>query len=126
MEYMDLKARMARHDEIDAAIEEWTSLHSPSYVTETLQAKGVRAGAVMNIGDIIDHDPQIAHRGFYQHFRDRGTVEGVPFQLTDALQVIDPRVHELGEDTSAVLSEVLDLDAQSIASLFKNGIVGGT
>ncbi len=121
-----VEGRVVRHGEIDAAIEAWTSIRSPDDAAGALQAVGVRAGAVMNIGEIIDHDPQIAHRGFYHRFGDDGTVEGVPFQLTDAIQALDPRVHELGEDTSAVLSEVVGLGNEAIARLFENGAVGGT
>jgi crotonobetainyl-CoA:carnitine CoA-transferase CaiB-like acyl-CoA transferase len=120
-----VKGRVVRHGEIDAAIEAWTSIRSPDDAAGALQAVGVRAGAVMNIGEIIDHDPQIAHRGFYHRFGDNEAVEGVPFQLTDAIQALDPRVHELGEDTSAVLSEVVGLGNEAIARLFKNGAVGG-
>ncbi len=118
--------RTARHDDIDAAIEAWTRQRSPDEAAEALQAAGVPAGAVQHVGDIIDRDPQMAVRGFYQRFADGSVVEGVPFQLSETPQAIDPRLHDLGEDTTYVLSGILDMDEPAVARLFEIGAVGGT
>ena len=123
--------RMARHDEIDAAIAAWTSRRSPDDATQSLQAAGVAAGAVLNAGELIDRDPQMAARGFYRRFPEtevggaESIVEAAPFLLSDAPQRIDPRLHELGEDTGYVLSEILCMDAAEVARLFEIGAVGG-
>ena len=91
-----------------------------------MQAAGVPAGAVQHTGDIIDGDPQMAVRGFYQRFADGSVVEGVPFQLSETPQNIDPRLHDLGEDTTYVLSDILGMDGSAVARLFEIGAVGGT
>ncbi len=118
--------RTVRHDEIDAAIEAWTRERSPDEAANALQAVGVPAGPVQHAGDIIDRDPQMAVRGFYQRFPDGSVVEGVPFQLSETLQNIDPRLHDLGEDTTYVLSDILGMDGAEVARLFEIGAVGGT
>ena len=117
--------RTARHDEIDAAIEAWTHERSPDDAANALQAAGVSAGAAQHTGDIIDRDPQMAVRGFYQRFADGSVVEGVPFQLSETPQNIDPRLHDLGEDTTYVLSDILGMGEPAVARLFKMGAVGG-
>ena len=118
--------RAVRHDEIDAAIEAWTRERSPDDAANALQAAGVPAGAVQHAGDIIDHDPQMAARGLYQRFADGSVVEGVPFQLSGTPQNIDPRLHDLGGDTTYVLSDTLGMDGAEVARLFEIGAVGGT
>ncbi len=131
-------SRMARHDEIDAAIEAWTRRRSPDSAAQELQDAGVPAGAVLNAGAVIDHDPQMAARGFYRRFPGSPeasgseldaaspvVVEAAPFLLSDAPQHIDPRLHDLGEDTTYVLSDILGMDAGEVARMFESGAVGG-
>jgi benzylsuccinate CoA-transferase BbsF subunit len=57
--------RIARHDELDAGITEWTSKRAPHAAAEELQAVGVPAGAAQLASDLLQ-DPQLAHRGFYR------------------------------------------------------------
>ena len=50
----------------------------------------------------------------------------MPFQLSGTPQDIDPRLHDLGEDTTYVLSDTLGMDGAEVARLFEIGAVGGT
>ena len=116
---------MARHDEIDEAIEAWTRQRGPQQAAEALQAAGVAASAVQHAGEIIDSDPQMAHRGFYRRFPNGGVVESAPFILSDAEPHFPaPSAPEYGEGTRYVLSEIIGLDDATVARLFEAGAAG--
>ncbi len=58
------QGRMARHDEIDAAISEWSSQFDHNEATRLLQAAGVPAGPVLANWELTSN-PHFFHRGFY-------------------------------------------------------------
>ena len=123
--FADAPRRMARHDEIDGAIEAWTSRRGPHDAAEALQAAGVAASAVLHAGQLIDDDPQMASRGFYCRFPDGGVVESVPFILSGAEPHFpSATAPEYGEGTRYVLSEVLGLDDPTVAQMFDIGAAG--
>ena len=123
--FANAAGRMARHDEIDEAIEAWTNQHGPHEAAEALQAVGVAASAVQHAGQVIDDDPQMASRNFYRRFPDGGVVESAPFILSDAEPHFPTAsAPEYGEGTRYVLSHVLGLDDAEVARLFDIGAAG--
>ena len=124
--FADAPHRMARHDEIDEAIEAWTAQHGPQDAAEALQAAGIAASPVLHAGQLIDDDPQMASRGFYRRFPDGGVVESAPFILSDAEPYFpSASVPDYGEGTRYVLSEVLGLDDTTVTQMFESGAAGG-
>ena len=90
-----------------------------------LQAAGVAASAVQHAGEIIDSDPQMAHRGFYRRFPNGGVVESAPFILSDAEPHFPAAsAPEFGEGTRYVLSEILGLNDATVARMFEAGAAG--
>ena len=62
---LDAADRLARHDELDASIEAWTTGRSATEAAEALQARGVPAGEVWDT--LAIHDcPQLTDRGFWR------------------------------------------------------------
>ncbi|MCY4449933.1 MAG: CoA transferase [Chloroflexi bacterium] len=123
--FADAPRRMARHDEIDEAIEAWTTQHGPQDAAEALQAAGVAASPVLHAGQLIDDDPQMASRGFYRRFPDGGVVESAPFILSDAEPYFpSASAPEYGEGTRYVLSEVIGLDDTTVTQMFESGAAG--
>ena len=123
--FVDAPRRMARHDEIDEAIEGWTSRRGPHDAAEALQAAGVAASPVLHAGQLIDDDPQMASRGFYRRFPDGGVVESAPFILSDAEPHFpSASAPDYGEGTRYVLSEVLGLDEATVTQMFESGAAG--
>jgi crotonobetainyl-CoA:carnitine CoA-transferase CaiB-like acyl-CoA transferase len=61
---LSLDERFARHDDLDQAIEAWTTGQDPQKAMEALQAAGVPAGRVLDTQDIHD-DPHLNARGFW-------------------------------------------------------------
>ena len=62
--YPDAGARLAAHDEIDAAIEEWSAALDHNEATRRLQAAGVPAGPVLANWELLA-DPHLFRRGYW-------------------------------------------------------------
>ena len=117
--------RVARVDELDAAIGAWCA---PRRVDEVLQALGaarVPAGKVYTAKDIAE-DPHYRAREMIlrQTTRDGDTIEvpGVVPKLTGTPGRLRSPAPRLGEDTDAVLREV-GLSEDQIAALRERGVI---
>ncbi len=108
--FATLEARKANEDELDHIVESWTIQRNAHDVMHLLQAHRVPAGAVQTGEDILEHDPQLRHRNFYQTLDHPalGTYRApqASFRLSDAPCELQ-RARLLGEDTYEVLSEWL-------------------
>ena len=123
----DNTGRVARVEEIDQAIEDWTLQKSVEEVLQALESASVPAGRIYDIADIAA-DP---------HYEARGMFEQVTLADGSSLKVpgfipklsVTPGQHrrnapDLGQDTDAILKE-MGLSSEQIQKLRANGIVGG-
>ena len=117
--------RVARVQEIDAAIEAWTQSRSVSEVLAALGEASVPAGRVYTAKDIVE-DPHYRAREMIlqQTTRDGHEVEvpGIVPKLMGTPGRVRSSAPKLGDDTDAVLAE-LGLDAQAIAALRAKKVV---
>ncbi|ABM32238.1 CaiB/BaiF CoA transferase family protein [Paracidovorax citrulli] len=117
--------RVARVQEIDAAIGAWTARRTVAEVMEVLAAARVPAGKVYTARDIAE-DPHYRARDMLlpQATRDGYTVEvpGIVPKLSATPGTIRSSAPQLGDDTDAVLREAGLSDAQ-IALLREKGVV---
>ncbi|MCY3734228.1 MAG: CoA transferase [Chloroflexi bacterium] len=108
--FATLEGRKANEDDLDRLVEEWTSQRDAYEVMKHLQGLGIPAGVVQTGEDLLEHDPQLRHRKFYQRLEHpaMGTYRApqASFRLSDAPCKLQ-RVRLLGEDTYEVLSKVL-------------------
>ena len=115
--FATLESRKTNEDELDRIVERWTQARSPREVMERLQACGVPAGIVQTGEDILEHDPQLRHRNFYQRLDHPalGTYRApqASFRLSDAPCELK-RARLIGEDTYEVLSETLGYTDEEI------------
>ncbi|HVZ42296.1 MAG TPA: CaiB/BaiF CoA-transferase family protein [Ramlibacter sp.] len=124
-ELADNTGRVARVEELDRAIGEWTAGRSVEEVLAVLDGASVPAGRIYTVADIAA-DP---------HYRARGMIESVRMDDGSTLEVpgIVPKLSRtpgaqrrnapaLGQDTDAVLREI-GLTAEQIAALKARGIV---
>jgi formyl-CoA transferase len=121
----DNAGRVARVEEIDAAIGAWTQARRVDDVLAALDAAGVPAGRIYTVADIAA-DPHYQARGMLQQVRmDDGSALAVP-GIVPKLSLTPGGQHRnapaLGQDTDAVLREV-GLSAEQIAALKARGIV---
>jgi benzylsuccinate CoA-transferase BbsF subunit len=112
--------RIARVDDVEARLAEWTRDQTAGEVVDRLQAAGVDAAPVEDFADLHD-DPQLAHR---RHFRDvEHAVLGRHPVETHAMRfsAMEPRIHSpaprLGEHTERVLRDLLGMADGEIARL---------
>ena len=117
--------RVARVQEIDAAIGAWTAEREIAQVMDALAAARVPAGKVYTAKDICE-DPHYRARQMIlpQQTRDGHTVEvpGIVPKLSSTPGTVRSSAPRLGDDTDAVLQGI-GLDAAQIAALRERGIV---
>jgi formyl-CoA transferase len=117
--------RVARVDEIDAAIGAWTASRGVAEVLAVLNEARVPAGKVYTARDIAE-DPHYRARDMILTQRTREGYElGVPGivpKLTGTPGSVRSAAPRLGEDTDAVLREV-GLSEEQIAALRARGVV---
>ena len=112
--------RWRNRRELDDAISRWTRTLSAWQVTELLQARGVAAMPVMNIGDQFA-DPHLNARETYVEVDHPHVgaemVYGVPWRLSHNPGGVHSPAPVLGEHNNYVLAEVLGIDQDSLQQL---------
>jgi formyl-CoA transferase len=121
----DNAGRVARVDELDAAIGAWAAQRTVAEALAVLDGAGVPAGRIYTVADIAA-DP---------HYLARGVIEQVP--MPDGTQLAVPGIvpklsrtpggqrraaPALGEDTEAVLREI-GVTSEQLAALKARGVV---
>ena len=121
--------RRARRADIDTALRIWASDRSADDIMQVLQASGVPAGKVQHAGDLAEHDPQLAERGFWidrEHevFGPRRT-DTFP-AVWDGERLLPPMLAPayLGEHNFDVWTEVAGLDFDTVAEGVGDGLFG--
>jgi formyl-CoA transferase len=117
--------RVARIEEIDAAIGAWTKGRTVTEVLEVLDRAGVPAGRIYTVADIAA-DPHYGARGMLQQVRledgEMLTVPGIVPKLSRTPGGQHRNAPALGQDTDAVLRDV-GLSEQQIAALKERGVI---
>jgi crotonobetainyl-CoA:carnitine CoA-transferase CaiB-like acyl-CoA transferase len=120
-----------RRDATDALIEEWTSLHTAHDVMVRLQGAGIEAAIVQGARDVLESDPHLKSRGFFQPFTHWPSgremqIEGIPYALSDAPRTIAAGPPVLGEANDYVFGELLGLTQNDIQDLKNAGVIART
>jgi crotonobetainyl-CoA:carnitine CoA-transferase CaiB-like acyl-CoA transferase len=119
-------ARNENHEALDAIISAWTKRHTLTGLEAKMQAAAVPATRIFTVEDIFN-DP---------HYRERGSIVEVPDPHLGsvAMPTVVPRLsdtpggvrhagREVGQDSRAVLREVLGMDDARIDALAQEGVV---
>lgn len=123
----DNTGRVARVQELDQAIGEWTAQRSVQEVLDALEQASVPAGRIYTIADIAA-DPHYAAREMLQKVKlsdgSELTVPGIVPKLSRTPGHHRRNAPKLGQDTDQILSE-MGLSAAQIQDLKVRGIVEG-
>jgi len=126
-----MAGRLAHREELDARLEAWTIQQDRYQAMHLLQAHGVPAGVVQDAADRLERDPQLAYRGHFTTLRSREVgelpLEGIPLAMSATPPHTGGRIRrgppDLGEDTDAVLRQLLNLDGAELARLRKDKVL---
>ena len=120
-------ARKANEEALDGIIAEWTREQDADQAAEELSKRGVTAAPVLVILD-MPHHPQLRARGFpveVTHLEaGRYRQAGVPWRLTGTPAAVNRPAAMLGEHSSQVLADLLDVSESEYAELIAEGVTG--
>ena len=120
-----LDARLARIDDVEAAVTAWTSARTRLEVADQLQAAGIEAVPVADFSDIHD-DPQVAHRGHFRHLTHAAMgpreYELNGFRIDGFTVGYERGGPLLGEDNDWVQADLLGLADDERATLAEDGV----
>lgn len=121
-----LDGRRAHESRLEAEIAQWSRTQGRWQAAELLQAHGVAAAPLLNTADRLA-DEQLQARELYASIEHPvvGTeyIYGVPWRLSRTPGAIRSAAPLLGQDTSAVLSELLALEGPEVAPLLTSGVL---
>ncbi len=124
--FATVPARGANWAAMMAVVEPWTRQRTVAQALSALEAAGVPCAHYADPGDNLN-DPQLVQRGLFSTVHDAaGAFKGVnpPWQMSGSASSLGACVPSLGEDTPAVLRELLGLDDASVAQLRAAGAFG--
>lgn len=123
---LDLEDRRTRHEELDAAIGQWTRAFSPKPLMRRLQTAGVIAAGVADARDLVE-DEQLAARGFWAEL-DHPDVglrryPGNAIRLGLTPVTFRRGTPTLGQHNDEVLGGLLGCSADELASLRADHVI---
>ena len=125
-----LAKRHAQHDEIDAAITEWTSRSTVADVLEQSDAAGIACGEVI-LGHLVPQLKQLEHRGFFERIEHAktglNTHASIPARWSSiTAPVLAGPAPMLGEHDDDVWLRQVGLTEAEYRSLREAGVIGRT
>ncbi|MBI3457115.1 MAG: CoA transferase [Candidatus Rokubacteria bacterium] len=126
--FATLEARKAHEEALESLIGEWTRGRDAETVMTRLQAAGVPAGVVQDARDLVEHDPHLRVRGFYEP-AEHPVVgvfphEGVVARLGETPGRVWHAAPRLGEHTREILGELLGVSDADIVRYEAAGVLG--
>lgn len=119
--------RLERRESLDQQLASSTTDFDAEHLMTELQTRGVAAGAVRDVADLIRHDPQLHHRGHWvelQHPEMGPSIYNAPsFRLSGLASGPLLPAPLLGQHTDDVCRELLQLDTIQIADLRERGVL---
>jgi crotonobetainyl-CoA:carnitine CoA-transferase CaiB-like acyl-CoA transferase len=127
-----LEGRIENRESLDSKLAEWTVRYDACETMALLQRAGVRAGVCQTNEDKVDNDRQLRDRDYYVTLDHSEIgpwpVENVPFQMSETTARVGINTHRAspcyGEDTAAVLKELLGMTQADVDALEAQGVIG--
>lgn len=122
--YDTLEKRRDARDEVNAIVAEFTRRHTVDELVAVFTAHEVPHAPILGVTEALSQ-PQARHRGMVVEVEHQalGTIPIVNRPVTFAGQPLPEAPPVLGQHTDAVLSDILDLDAEAIARLRASGAI---
>ena len=125
--FQTLYLRMKNRADLDANLSRWTRERSAEDAMMIFQRAKVAAGVVSNGADLCARDPQLKERGFWPGLKrvDGGLsqITGIPFRMSGESASVRTIAPEVGENTDAVLGDLLGLSRAERDALIASGAI---
>jgi benzylsuccinate CoA-transferase BbsF subunit len=123
--YANTSDRLTHVDDLERALETWTSQLDRDDLAEQLRTKGIEATPVLDLED-LNQDPQLQHRA---HFRSMNhpvigvqNYEALGFRLTDSPAEFTRPGPTLGRDNEEVYKGLLGMSDEEYKQLEADGV----
>ena len=120
-------ARKANEDALEALVNAWTADRRAEDVMADLQARSVPAGVIQNAQDILDKDPHVRERAYYQYLdhpeTGRSAYDGPCARLSETPGVHRAAAPLFGQHTDEVCRRILELTDDEVAALLVEGVL---
>jgi crotonobetainyl-CoA:carnitine CoA-transferase CaiB-like acyl-CoA transferase len=122
-----LQLRRENEDEIDRLISEWTAERSAEEVMRVLQNAGIAAGVAQTGQDLLENDPQLAHRRFFRKLKHKEIgkhyYEAPPFRLSKTPCELTTPGPRMGEHNEYVCKKILGFSDKEYNDLMTDGVL---
>jgi len=117
--------RLAALERVEQAVAGWCATRTPHDIVQVLRTQGIAVSEVAHSRALIESDPQLAHRRYWQHVQhpEIGAVLlNSPPYLIDGERVELEPPPLLGEHTREVLGELLGMSDKQLDELNDQGV----
>ncbi len=125
--FATLEARKANEDALEEIVNSWTQRRWAEALMSELQDRGVPAGVVQNAQDILDRDPHVRERGYYQYLdhpeTGRSAYDGPCATLSETPAFHRAPAPLFGQHTDEVCRRILDLSEEEVAALLVENVL---
>jgi benzylsuccinate CoA-transferase BbsF subunit len=125
--FASFEQRRENEDEIDRLISEWTAERPAEEVMYILQEAGIAAGVAQTGRDLLENDPQLAHRGFFRELEHkeigRHYYEAPPFRLSKTPCELATPGPCMGEHNEYVCKKILGFSDKEYSSLMADNVL---
>ncbi len=124
--FITLLQRKENEEELDRIISDWTAKLTAEEVMHLLQEADIAAGVAQTGKDLLENDPQLAHRHFFWELEHaeigKHNYEAPPFRLSKTPLELNKAGVCLGEDTEYVCSKILGIPDELFVELLSQGV----
>lgn len=125
LRFATLLQRKKNEDELNCIISEWTAKQDAEVVMYLLQEANIAAGVAQTSKDLLENDPHLANRHFFQELEHREIgkhrYEAPPFRLSKTPYELTMPGPCLGEHNEYVCKKMLGFSDEDYISLVKDG-----
>jgi len=125
--FASFQQRQENENEIDRLISEWTADQPAEKLMNMLQEVGIAAGVAQTGKDLLEHDPQLAHRRFFRELEHKEIgkhhYETPPFRLSKTPCELTRPGPCLGEHNEYVCKKILGFSDKEYDDLMAEGVL---
>jgi benzylsuccinate CoA-transferase BbsF subunit len=124
--FKTLEDRKANEDELNQHVEAWTKHYAADEIMTLLQKRNIKAGAVRNMAEVVEHCPQLAHRKYWwrlEHPEIGETLHaGSSYILSKTPYKLEKPAPCIGEHNEYICTKLLNMPDDQFVSLVVDNV----